>query len=121
MSLFLNVNVVSLNVTDWERAKQFYRDVLGWQVAFSSDEVGWEEYGVENQAHVSINRSDHAPAAHGGTTLVFGVEDAHAVTAALRAKGVRCDEVVTIPGMVTYGGFYDPDGNHLQFASMPPA
>jgi predicted enzyme related to lactoylglutathione lyase len=119
MSLFKNVNVVSLDVTDWERAKKFYREVLDWPVAFSDEQAGWEEYGLENQAHVSITRSDHAPAAHGGTTLVMTVDNAKEATAALRAKGVRCDEVITIPGMVSYGTFYDPDGNRLQFASTP--
>ena len=123
MSLFKNVNVVSLDVTDWERAKKFYRETLGWPVAFASDEAGWEEYGLDNQAHVSITRSDHAPSAHGGTTLVLSVDDAHATTAALRAKGVKCDDVITIPGMVVYGSFYDPDGNRIQFVSsaVPPA
>ena len=120
MSYFKNVNVVSLDVTDWERAKKFYRDLLGWPVAFSDDQAGWEEYGPDNAAHVSISRSDHAPSAHGGTTLVLSVENAHTVTAALRAKGIKCDDVVEIPGMVTYGGFYDPDGNRVQFASMVP-
>jgi predicted enzyme related to lactoylglutathione lyase len=122
MSIFKNVNVVSLDVTDWERAKKFYRETLGWPVAYTSDEVGWEEYGPENQAHVSISRSDHAPAAHGGTSLVLGVDDAHAATAALRAKGVKCDDVTVIPGVVVYGTFYDPDGNRIQFVSLnPPA
>jgi predicted enzyme related to lactoylglutathione lyase len=121
MSIFKKVNVVSVDVTDWERAKKFYRETLGWPVDFSSDEAGWEEYGLDNQTHVSITRSDHAPAAHGGTTLVLTVDNAHAATAALRAKGVRCDEVVVIPGMIAYGSFYDLDGNRIQFASNPPA
>lgn len=119
MSLFKNVNVVSLDVTDWERAKKFYRELLGWPVAFSSDEAGWEEYGPENAAHVSISRTDHAPAEPGGTTLVLTVENARETVAALRAKGIRCDDAVTIPGMVSYSTFYDPDGNRIQFASAP--
>ena len=119
MSLFLNVNVVSLNVTDWERAKKFYRDLLGWPVAYSDDTVGWEEYGLENQAHISISRSDHAPSAHGGTTLVLSVDNANETAAALRAKGIKCDEVDTIPDTVSFGTFYDPDGNRIQFASRP--
>ena len=120
MSLFMRVNVVSLEVTDWEAAKKWYREVLGWPVDFSSDEAGWEEYGVEGQAHVSISRSDHTTQ-HGGTTLVLSVQDAHAVTAALKKKGVKCDEVTVIPNMVTYGTCYDPYGNRIQFVSMPPA
>jgi len=119
MSLFLRVNVVSLDVTDWEAAKKWYREVLEWPVDYSSDEAGWEEYGVDGQAHVSISRSDHATEP-GGTTLVLSVQDAYAVAAALKKKGVKCDEVVTIPGVVTYGTFYDPFGNRIQFVSQTP-
>ena len=123
MSLFKNVNVVSLDVVDWEKAKQFYRDLLGWPVAFSDDNAGWEEYGADGEAHVSITLwrdPKTLPPKRGGTTLVLSVEDAHAVTAALRARGIKCDDVMDIPGMVSYGAFYDPEGNMIQFASMVP-
>jgi len=32
----------------------------------------------------------------------------------LLGKGIRCDEVVSVPGVVTYCSFYDPFGNRLQ-------
>jgi len=120
MSLFKNVQVVSLAVRDWEQAKTFYGEILGWPVAFASDEFGWIEYGRENETHVSISRWDGPepfPAGQGSTTLVLTVEDAYEATRQLRAKGVRCDDAVTIPGMVSYGTFYDPEGNRIQFAA----
>lgn len=119
MSLFVNLNVVSVYVTDWEGAKKFYRETLEWPVAYSDDQVGWEEYGKDNEAHIAINRWDgpEAQPPKGGATPVFSVEDAFKATQALRAKGVRCDDVVAIPGVVTYGTFYDPEGNRFQFAS----
>ena len=123
MSQFKNVNVVQYNVSDFEKAKQFYRDVLDWPVAFSSDEAGWFEMGQPNETHVALNRWDSAwgPQPTHGAIAVLTVDDAHATTAALKAKGIQCDEVVSIPGMVTYGAFYDPEGNKVQFASLPPA
>jgi predicted enzyme related to lactoylglutathione lyase len=119
MSLFQNVNVVSVYVTDWEAAKKFYRQTLEWPVAYSDDNVGWEEYGKDNETHIAINRWDgpEAPPAKGGATPVFSVADAYQVTEALRAKGVKCDDVIAIPGVVTYGTFNDPEGNRFQFAS----
>ena len=125
MSLFKNVNVISLNVKDWERAKKFYRDTLGWPVVFSDDGAGWEEYGVEGHgnAHVSITlwRGPEAePPKVGGTTLVLTVDNAHDVTAKLRAKGIKCNDVIVIPGMVAYGAFHDPEGNVIQFVSETP-
>jgi predicted enzyme related to lactoylglutathione lyase len=119
MSLFLNVNVVSVYVTDWEAAKKFYRQTLEWPVAFGDDQIGWEEYGRDNETHIAINRWDNAgaPPAKGGTTPVFTVDDAYKVTEVLRARGVKCEDVVAIPGVVTYGTFYDHEGNRFQFAN----
>ncbi len=119
MSLFKNVNVVSFDVTDWERAKKFYSEVLEWPIAYADDQIGWIEWGKEGEAHVSINRwQGPGPVpVGGGTTLVLAVDNAAAVTEALRARGVRCDDAVNIPGVIMYGTFYDPDGNRIQFAS----
>lgn len=125
MSLFKNLNVVYYYVTDWEQAKKFYAEVLEWPVAWAADEDGWLEYGCENEAHLAINRWDGpgpVPPRNGGATATLTVEDAHKATEALRAKGVKCDDVVVIPGVVTLGGFYDPEGNRIRFvSSAPPA
>lgn len=120
MSLFKNLNVVAYYVTDWEKAKKFYQETLEWPVVFSSDEAGWVEFGHENETHISIERWDGpepAPPKIGGATVVFTVDDAIETTKKLRARGVRCDDAITIPGMVCYGTFYDLEGNRLQFAS----
>lgn len=120
MSLFKSINVVYVYVKDFEAAKKFYAETLEWQVAYSDDQMGWEEYGIDDQAHFAINRWDDAdtePARGLGTTVTFTVDNVTAVTQALRAKGVRCDEPVVIPGVVTYGTFFDPEGNRLQMVS----
>lgn len=81
------------------------------------------EFGEEGKTHLAINRweeSTPVPAGLGGALAVLTVEDAAGTVAALRARGVRCDDAVVIPGMVAYGAFYDPDGNRVQFASSPP-
>jgi predicted enzyme related to lactoylglutathione lyase len=120
MSLFKNVQVVSITVVDWVQAKKFYTELLEWPVIFADDQVGWMEFGHEGEAHVSISRwngPEPVPAREGTTTLILTVEDCHEVTGQLRAKGIRCDDVTTIPGMVTFGGFYDPEGNHIQMAN----
>jgi predicted enzyme related to lactoylglutathione lyase len=44
------------------------------------------------------------------------VDDADKAVAELRKKGVKCDDVVTIPGMVSFANVYDPEGNRLQLA-----
>jgi len=116
---FRDLNVVWYNVTDWERSKRFYRDTLGLPVAIEIEQPGWMEFGHPHQTHVAINlwRGPQVmPPAKGGATVTLGCEDARALSAKLRGKGVRCDEVQEIPGMVILGTFYDPDGNQLQIA-----
>lgn len=56
MSLFKDVNVVQSYVSNWERAKQFYADALGWPVAFLNDETGWMEFSEESKTNLAINR-----------------------------------------------------------------
>jgi catechol 2,3-dioxygenase-like lactoylglutathione lyase family enzyme len=116
---FRDLNVVYYYVTDLARARKFYSETLGLPIAAEVPGIEWIEFGLPNQTHLALNTwQDRAtmPPAVGGATVTFGVDDARGVIAALRAKGVRCDEVDEISGMVVIGTFYDPDGNRLQIA-----
>lgn len=123
--LFSKIDVVAYDVTDWQRAKKFYGETLGLpEAAFISDDVGWMEFGEKDATHLAISlwREDRPmPKSMGGATVVFMVPDAYAAVKELRARGVKCEEVVAIPKMVTYANFYDPDGNKLQVAGPAQA
>ncbi|HLF25219.1 MAG TPA: VOC family protein [Anaerolineae bacterium] len=125
MSLFTKPSLTSYNVTDWQRAKQFYGETLGLPVAgFISDEVGWMEFGEKDGARLAINLwqgPDPLPPREGGGTVVFEVDDVNRVVAELRQRGVQCEAPIVIPEMVIYATFYDPDGNRLQVAGQPSA
>jgi catechol 2,3-dioxygenase-like lactoylglutathione lyase family enzyme len=72
MSQFLNINVSYVYVRDFQAAKKFYQDTLGWSVAWSDDQVGWEEYGPEGATHFAINVWDRdEPMPLSGATIVF--------------------------------------------------
>lgn len=123
MTLLKNINLVSLPITPagWEQAKAFYRDTLGLRETYVADEFGWAQYGWEGGAEVALNRwTEGTPARRGGPIIVFTVDDAHAVIAELRQRGVKCDDPIGIPGMVTYATFYDVEDNQLQVAGPPP-
>ncbi len=115
---------VSYNVSDWQRSKKFYGETLGLPVAaYIDDQVGWMEFGEKDGTHLAISLwrgPGPMPAGKGGGTAVFGVDDAYAAVVELRRRGVRCDDVIAIPQMVTYATLYDPDGNQLQIAGPAP-
>ncbi|HEY4691267.1 MAG TPA: VOC family protein [Anaerolineae bacterium] len=119
MSVLKGLSVVSFNVTDWERAKKFYGETLGLPIALDTGkEVGWCEFGEAGKTTLAINlwREPSPPPREGGATPVFSVDDAHKAVAELRKRGVKCDDPVTIPGMVAYADVHDPEGNHFQVA-----
>jgi predicted enzyme related to lactoylglutathione lyase len=124
-NLFNSLMDVSYDVSDWLRAKKFYGETLGLPTeAFISDEVGWMEFGESAGTHLAIGLwrgpGPMPKRGNNGATAIFTVNDAYAAVAELRKRGVRCDDVVAIPQMVTYASFYDPDGNCLQVAGPPP-
>jgi catechol 2,3-dioxygenase-like lactoylglutathione lyase family enzyme len=118
------LGVVAYAVSDWQKSKIFYGETLALPVAaFISDEVGWMEFGEKDNTHLAISlwrETRPIPVTTGGGVAVFSVEDAYTAVAELRKRGVKCDEVVAIPQMVTYANFYDPDGNRLQVYGPPP-
>jgi predicted enzyme related to lactoylglutathione lyase len=122
--LFLKLIDVSYDVTDWQKAKKFYGETLSLPVAaYINDEVGWMEFGEKDGTHIAISQwrgPEPFPPRSGGAVAVFSVADAFAAVTELRKRGVKTDDVVSIPGMVTYASFYDPDGNCLQVAGPAP-
>jgi len=118
MSVLKGLSVVSVNVTDWEGAKKFYGQTLGLPVHFDTGkEVGWCEFGEAGKTTFAINLwQESSPPPRGGATPVFDVDDANQAVAELRKRGVKCDDVVTIPNMVSFANVYDPEGNRFQVA-----
>ena len=114
MSQFSEVYVVSFPVRDWEAAKKFYGETLGWPIFFGSDDTGWLEYGVHGATHIAIRR-DALGGSAGGPTTSLTVTDAEATHGWLKAHGAKVDDLVVMPGMAKFGTFYDPEGNQLQF------
>ena len=122
MTLFRGINVVSLSVPDLERGREFYRDVLALGAPlYDLPEAGWIEFTTGGAGNLALTLAppDWSPAS--GTTVVLDTADCDAACAALRARGVRCDDPVVFPGYVTYCSFYDPFGNRLQMCGPAPA
>jgi len=121
MSHFQGINVVSITVPDLDQARAFYRDVLGFgEPVYDLPEMGWVEFNTGSTAgHISIITTEGDWQPSKGIDVVLNTPDCAATVQALRAKGVRCDDPVNVPGMVYYFSFYDPFGNRLQACSEP--
>jgi catechol 2,3-dioxygenase-like lactoylglutathione lyase family enzyme len=100
MSLFHGINVVSLSVTDLDRARDFYAHTLELGTpAYDLPDLGWIEFHT-GSAHgnlaVTLAPPDWQPST--STTLVLNTPDCHATRAAQQERGVRCGEPAVVSG-----------------------
>jgi catechol 2,3-dioxygenase-like lactoylglutathione lyase family enzyme len=109
--------VISVSVSDLEKAIEWYRECLGFEVTYKLAEYGWCEVKTPwGGVTLGLGQSEEAPKT-GGTTPTFGVTDIDAARRHLEAHGVRFDgDTHEIEGMVKLATFYDPDGNPFMLA-----
>ena len=110
----------SLGVTDLDRAIDFYRDVLGFELLYRRDDIAWCELST-GVASVNVGLSERQEAGgSGGATPTFGVTNLEDAKAALEEHKVRVDgDIMDIDGLVRLLTFYDPDDNALMFYQLP--
>jgi catechol 2,3-dioxygenase-like lactoylglutathione lyase family enzyme len=108
------VDFVRIPVTDIEKAKRFYGEVLGLEQKLNSPGDDWIEFETGNITLAVMTPHTHgyefAPLPPG--TIALRVPDVAAAKAKLEAVGVQVNEMWD--SGVCYGaGFRDPDGNSI--------
>ena len=104
---------VILRVSDIEKSVAFWRDLVGMEMIWSSDEFAFFAVG-ENQ--LILNQPLTFEEQKSETELVFEVDDVHAEVAEMRERGVPFEvepRAVTSDGERTLlaAHFRDPDGH----------
>ena len=113
---------ISTQVSDLDNAIVWYRDMLGCELLYRVDDLGWAEVTSPIES-VRIGLSQVEKPKTSGPVPVWSVEDIAHARATLESKRVRFDgDTVTIPDMVSLATFFDPDGNAWMLAeSLAPA
>jgi len=124
------ISVVTLGVSDLERARDFYLKGLGWQASSSSNEhITFIDAGglvlalYSRTALAEDARVSPAGSGFGGITLAHNVHAKAAVDATL-AEAVGAGAVLLKPAEDTFWGGYsgyfaDPDGHPWEVAYNP--
>ena len=102
----------ALGVRSLDKSIPWYRDVLGFELAYKVDEMGWCEFhSPVAGVMVGLSQVENS-APKGGATPTWGVKNIDAARAQLETKGVKFDgPTVVYEGMVKLATFFDPDGN----------
>ena len=110
------------SVKDIERAKKFYVETFGFEVAWDGGtEVGWCELSL-NVEGVKLGLNLLPPEAElvpGSGVLTFELTDLEKGKEMLESKNVKTDEIIDIPEMVSYFNAQDSEGNKIQFVGEP--
>ena len=104
---------ISMQCSDLERSINWYRDVMGFELLYKLDDLGWAELKTAIPG-VNLGVSQVENVKVGGPTPTFGVSDIASARSTLESQGVRFDgDTMVIPDMVKLATFFDPDDNAL--------
>ncbi len=118
------VDYVRVPVTDIERAKHFYGELLGLELNPNSPSDDWLEYEAGNVtlAVMTPHTHDYEFTALPPSTIALRVRDVALAKAKLEEAGVQVNEMWD-SGMCRGAGVSDPDGNrillHRRYAPYP--
>lgn len=102
------IDFVVTHVTDRERSKAFYRDVLGIHDPIFQETGDWLEFDTKPVAFALIQLGRPPK-----TSIALAVEDVRAAVDELRAKGVTISmEPIETPDCIM-AEILDPDGNSV--------
>ena len=99
-------------VRDLDRARVFYRDVLGFEEVFVDVHDGWSRL---THGGMEIALAEGDPGESGGVANVE-VADVKSEAERLREAGVDVGVVFELHGQFRLVDVYDPDGNRVQLA-----
>lgn len=116
--MFQGINVVAIPVPDLSAGKAFYAETLGLGAPlYDLPDDGWIEFSAGAPGgNIAITPAPEGWVP-GDTGIVLNVADCATAVAALRDRGVDCDDPQTFTGYVVFAGFRDPFGNRLQICS----
>ena len=111
-----------VGVKDLERAKNFYEEVFGFEVAwYEGPEIGWCEFHLPgSKANLGLNASRKDE--HTGTdfsVLTLDVKDLEGTKKYLDSKGVETTEIMDNPNFVSFFNMKDSEGNRIQIVGDP--
>jgi predicted enzyme related to lactoylglutathione lyase len=110
------VSVISVPVTDQERAKRFYTEKVGFDLVFEAsfgDELRWIQVGPGNGPSLTlVTWFDEMPA---GSLrgLVFDCDDLDGDYATMSSRGAKFNGPPAQQAGGVFATFSDPDGNQL--------
>lgn len=112
------ISLCWISVSDSAKAKQFFHDTCGLEIADDASEHGWLEFVGEEGGMtlgVAIASEDKKETVGINAVVTLTVDDIVATKKQMEQKGVRfIGDIMEVPGHVKLATFVDPDNNTFQ-------
>jgi catechol 2,3-dioxygenase-like lactoylglutathione lyase family enzyme len=100
-------------VRDFDRGRDFYKRLLGFEETF----VDWDDrWSKLERGPMRIALAEGEPGDANGGVAMVDVDDVKADADRLRDEGVEVGVVLEIAGQMRLVDVFDPDGNRIQLA-----
>lgn len=106
------VAFVAIPVTDAERARKFYQDLLGLKPTLTAMEGAWVEYDL-GATTIGVGCHPAWKPSRDGTSVAFEVDDLDAMIEKLKGAGVEFEMEKFESPVCFMAVVHDPDGNRL--------
>jgi predicted enzyme related to lactoylglutathione lyase len=103
---------VIYQVTDFERGRDFFTRVLGFDETFVDFDERWSALS-KGGMHIAVTHGEPDPDA--GVAMI-DVDDIKAEAERLRGEGVSVGTVIELAGQMRLVDVFDPDGNRIQLS-----
>lgn len=110
---------VSVYVSDLDRSKRFYGDLLGWKLGTNEENVAGYHFGSGYLVVLADNRSEDAGKYAGGMHVAVKVGDVAAEHSRLKALKASVGDLVEQPWGEKSFSVTDPDGYAWSYSQDP--
>ncbi len=100
-------------VSDFERGRDFYGRVLGFEETYCDDDDRWARF-QRGAMQIAVAEGEPHPGSGGVATV--DVDDVKAEAERLRVEDVDVGVVLELAGQMRLVDVFDPDGNRIQLA-----
>jgi predicted enzyme related to lactoylglutathione lyase len=111
--MITEIAFVGTPVTDMQRARAFYEDLLELEPSHEACDGQWIEYDIAGGTFAITNIEPEWKPSGQGTTAAFEVDDLDATVARLKAKGAAIAMDIFETPVCRMALVSDPDGNKL--------
>lgn len=114
----LAIQAVTMTVSNLERSRQFYEEILGFEPDSYYEPTRWQCYHSEGRAYLGISEVSDYQKQESNDIINFDVENIEELWERIKERV----DVETELGKTSWGSYKfvirDPDGNRLGFAEI---